>query len=104
MYGNCPRAGAGARTMASPRRAKAHRSSESSFARLRLLADSFRVASGSGLLRGEEQRRAVALAAGLGATALPLLERKLRSTVEREASWAYYLLARMGGVAVVAFR
>ncbi|MGH7340589.1 MAG: hypothetical protein ACREKH_08885, partial [Candidatus Rokuibacteriota bacterium] len=43
------------------------------------------------------QRKGVRLAKELGATAVPLLARKLRGPDEREASWASFLLARVGG-------
>ncbi len=46
------------------------------------------------------QRRAVAIVRALGATAVPLLARRLRSGSGDEASWAYFLCAQLGGARV----
>jgi tetratricopeptide (TPR) repeat protein len=67
---------------------------------LRKLTDTF-PPTGSGKKPGlKAQRRAVGIARELGATAVPLLQRKLQVGSEDEASWAYFLLAQLGGARV----
>jgi tetratricopeptide (TPR) repeat protein len=69
-----------------------------SFKKLRALADTFTLvgATEEGRLHAATQRRTLKLVEDLGATAVPLLCRKLRGEDERQASWAYFLLARAG--------
>lgn len=53
-------------------------------------------------LRQATEKKAIKLATVLGPTAVPLLERKLFGASDAAASWAYTLLARIGGPRVVA--
>lgn len=69
-----------------------------SFGSLRLLADTFPVAA---TLKPAARRRTLALARSLGDVAMPLLARKLRDDDDEQASWAYWLLAQLGGARAV---
>src|SRR5687767_13050790 len=50
---------------------------------------------------GRERQRLVRRVRAAGNAAVPTLIRALRSPNEREATWAYYLLGRLGGDRVV---
>jgi tetratricopeptide (TPR) repeat protein len=69
---------------------------------LREIVDSLQRANEGEVPSGAERRRLVRRVRSAGNSAIPALARALASTCEPEASWAYYLLARLGGERVVA--
>src|SRR3990172_7747758 len=73
-----------------------------SFGKLRAVLDSFASLSDGRPTEPGVERRAIRLARELGATAVPLLIRKLHATDESEAGWACTLLAALGGERVIA--
>jgi len=68
---------------------------------LRVIVDSLKQAQDGQLPVGPERRKLVKCVKSAGNAALPTLLRALASTIEGESSWAYYLLARLGGEKVV---
>ena len=68
-----------------------------SFNNLRTIVVSFEQVATGVELGPADRRRLVRVVLSLGAVVVPLLSRKLRASEEREASWAYYLLACLGG-------
>ncbi len=87
-----------------PRTPEHHGPSNSlnSFNKLRDLSGAFTRLAEEQTLSDVAQRRFIRLAIELGATGVPLLCRKLLDEDERQASWAYSLLAGVGGERVVA--
>src|SRR3990172_8078045 len=73
-----------------------------SFGKLRAVLDSFASLSDGRPTEPGVERRAIRLARELGATAVPLLIRKLHATDESEAGWACTLLAALGGERAIA--
>src|SRR5258706_7169002 len=68
---------------------------------LREVVDSLSRAAEGGIPAGAERRRLVRRVRSAGNAALPALLRAFASDAAAEASWAYYLLARLGGERVV---
>src|SRR5262245_8557944 len=72
-----------------------------SFGRLRRLRDSFDQLRNGRPRRAADERTALDILGELGVTAVPLLGRVLRDGDDGRASWAYFLLGRLGGSRVV---
>jgi tetratricopeptide (TPR) repeat protein len=68
---------------------------------LRDVVDSLSRAADGDIPSGAERRKLVRRVRSAGHAALPTLLRAFASEAEAEASWAYYLLARLGGERVV---
>ena len=68
---------------------------------LRSVVDSLRRAAGGQMPQGPERRKLVRCVRTAGNAAMPSLLRAFCSPTETESSWAYYLLARLGGERVV---
>jgi tetratricopeptide (TPR) repeat protein len=68
---------------------------------LRDIQDSLKKASDGKVPIGAERKRLLRRLRSAGNSAVPALVRALASSVEAEAGWAYYLLARLGGERVV---
>jgi tetratricopeptide (TPR) repeat protein len=69
---------------------------------LRDIVDSLARAAAGAVPLGSGRQRAVRRVRSAGNAAIPVLIRGLRSLSESEATWAYYLLGRLGGPRVVA--
>jgi Flp pilus assembly protein TadD len=68
---------------------------------LRTITSSLRDAREGQVPTGNERRKAVRALRSAGNATLPALMRSLASPVESESSWAYYLIAHLGGERVI---
>jgi tetratricopeptide (TPR) repeat protein len=68
---------------------------------LRSVVHSLKEAANGNIPAGPARRKLVRCVKSAGNAAVPTLLRALASSIESESSWAYYLLARLGGERVV---
>jgi tetratricopeptide (TPR) repeat protein len=68
---------------------------------LRSVVDSLKEAANGNIPAGNDRRKLVRCVKTAGNAAVPTLVKALASPVESESSWAYYLLARLGGERVI---